>query len=253
MRASFFLAALLALSVAWAPDTATAQDEDTRYIYAVYYECGPNTAEAVATIRDDFGPIIQRKIDAGAMTAWGLYRHNTGNSWTLVLYLTGDDVGSLNTALEEAGAEYFGDHPDESAALNEACPNHEDYIWTSELSSGPEAGAGQQSPTAAMSVYWVCEMNREAVADMIVEHVWAPYLDQQVADGKLTGWTWNEHYIGGEIRRLLNRTAANHEALMTARDEMIEADLAPAAIGAEFSDICYSHQDNLYDIVTTSP
>ena len=71
----------LALS---APQIATAQEEEpVPAVYAVYFQCEPaKTARASEIILDSWGPIVQARIDAGQLLAWGSLSHHTGGSWS---------------------------------------------------------------------------------------------------------------------------------------------------------------------------
>lgn len=243
--------ALLILPMA---GTATAQDEDSAYVYASYYECGPGMGEALRTLREDWGPIIQRKIDAGAVAAWGVLTHDTGNPWSMAIYEVGDDLGALMTALDEAIAEYFEAHSEAGAQFGRTCPRHEDYIWATGVGSEAGAGVAQDRAEAAMSVYWVCDEGTEALADLVVESLWAPVLNRQVAEGKLHSWGWLEHWVGGEYRRLLVTDGADHATLLEARNEFLEATAAEdAALAGAFSSVCNGHTDILWDVAVSAP
>jgi hypothetical protein len=255
MRLSTRLAALAgALFVLPLAAGASAQEDETAYVYASYYQCSGGLNDAIATLRDDWGPIVQSHMDADHISAWGVLTHATGNPWTMAIYHVGPEIGALNTALDQALATYFEQHPEEGAQFGENCPTHEDYIWTTGLGSEPGAAVAQDRTTAGMSVYWVCDEGKEAVADLIVENVWAPIYDQQVTDGLINSWGWLSHFVGGEYRRLLVVDGADHSTLLEARNQALEATGAEnAALAAAFSDVCNGHTDILWDIAISVP
>ncbi len=110
---------------------------------------------------------------------------------------------------------------------------------------------GRQS--AAISVYYVCDEGREAVADLIVENVMGPALDRQVQEGRINSWGWLSHFVGGKYRRLLTMDGADHTALLEARTQVIQETNAQGALIAEFNDVCNGHDDVLWNIRVARP
>ena len=81
-------------------------------------------------------------------------------------------------------------------------------------------------------------------------------LDKAVGDGKIASWSWLSHFIGGKYRRLQSMTGDSHKAVLSARDDLIEALYGgdePDAAAVEFSEICGSHSDYMWDTTLTSP
>lgn len=234
---------LLPLSVA-----ATAQEADTAFVYASYYECPGGAGQAAALIREGWGPIIQGHIQAGHVASYNVMTHDTGNEWTLALVHIGEDVNALLGALNEGIAEYAEQRPEDLERLGALCPRHEDYVWTTGPGNRTGAAVGQGRGAAGMSVYYICDEGREAVADLIVEHVWGPALDQQVSAGRLTSWAWLSHYLGGEYRRILVTDGPDQASLLAARDALIEAGAENPSVAAAFSEVCNGHQDVLWNV-----
>ena len=78
----------------------------------------------------------------------------------------------------------------------------------------------------------------------------ATVYNSHVGPGKLTGWSWLEHQVGGEYRRLLAMRGADHKAVLAAWGAIVdELDEKHDAASTEFSEICYTHQDYMWDIV----
>lgn len=230
-----------------------AQDDESAYVYASYYEC-TDVPRAVEMLRDGWAPLIQARMDAGDVSAWGVLTHDTGNRWSMAVYHVGEDRDGLNAALDEALAEYRETSADQMTRFREVCPSHEDYIWVTGPGSEEGAATGQGRPGAAMSVYFVCDEGREAVADLIVENVWAPVFDRQVSEGRLNSWGWLSHFIGGKYRRLLVTDAADHATLLDARDRILEESAAESgALASAFSDVCNGHTDILWNIAISRP
>ena len=139
--------------------------------------------------------------------------------------------------------------PDGATEFWEICDEHEDYVWSYVDGSAPAAEIVQDRPTAGMSVYWVCDQNQQAVADLIVENVMAKAWNAQVEAGLINAWSWYAHMIGDKYRRLLAVDGASHDALLEARENVIAwvGENEPA-LGSAFSNACNEHVDYLWNI-----
>jgi hypothetical protein len=239
---------LLAASV---PGLAMAQeDEPEPVIYGVYLQCEPaQAARASELIRESWGPIVQAHVDAGNIASWGALTHHTGGSWSRAVYLVGMDRSQLFQTLDETGAEWMEADPDGATEFWEICDEHEDYVWSYVDGSAPAEEIVQDRPTAGMSVYWVCDQNQQAVADLIVENVMAKAWNAQVEAGLINNWGWYAHVLGDKYRRLLAVDGASHNALLEARENVIGwvGENEPA-LGSAFSNACNEHVDYLWNI-----
>ena len=237
--------------------TAIAQDDEgpSNYIYATYHYCNTAGQEDADAVYDKIEkPIGDKMVADGKINAFGYLRHHTGGKWRRATYFSAPSVAALLDAQEAMNDAREAADPDnvEGAKFSAACPSHDDYIWASD---NVGTGAEDRGP-AGFSVYFVCNENRESRADEIVADHFAKSYDQLVADGKLASWGWSQHWVGGKYRRLLTMTAADHKALIAARDESIGllfGDDADQAIGEEFTDICGSHSDYMWDIAYENP
>lgn len=245
-------ASVLAMLCALHAAPLAAQQDDQMYIYGIYFQCAPGSVDdAVQSIRDHWTPSMTEHVDAGDLSAHGALTHSTGNEWSLVLYHVGSDLNAVTEAVQSGGS--YEENPEASAAFDEACPTHEDYVWTTSLSSEPVAEAAADRAEAAMSVYWVCDEGKEAAADLIFESVMADAWNEQVEAGLVNSWSWNEHYLGGKYRRLLAIDGPDHASLLEARTNVIEAGAESPGLMSVFSDVCNGHQDNLYDVQISLP
>jgi hypothetical protein len=241
-------ALLLAASV---PSLAAAQEDDPQpIVYGVYLTCEPaETARASELILESWAPIMQARVDAGDIRSWGSLTHHTGGSWSRAVYLVAMDRARLFQTLNETGAEWMEADPEGAAEFWEICDEHEDYVWTYVDGSAPAADIVRERPGAAMSVYWVCDQNQQAVADLIVENVMAKAWNAQVEAGLINNWSWYAHMIGDKYRRLLAVDGASHDALLEARENVIAwvGENEPA-LGSAFSNACNEHVDYLWNI-----
>lgn len=241
-----------------APIAATAQEEDegpASYLYATYHYCSTHGQGRADEIYEQSNkPIYEQMLADGKITSYGWLSHHTGGKWRRVSYYAAPTLDALLDAGDAFGEAAEAADPD--GALNKefgkACPNHDDYIWAS---SSVGTGATARGP-AGFSVYFICDENRESRADEIVAEHFAPHYDKAVKDGKLTSWGWSEHWVGGKYRRLLTTTSSDHKTGLNARNELINSVFGSEemeAIGEEFTDICGSHSDYMWDIVHEKP
>ena len=236
----------MALAVA-APLGAVAEEEKDTFIYATYFYCDTATQEkADELVAKNTKPIYDAAVEDGTITGWGWLSHHTGGQWRRIQYHMSDSIGGL---LE--GQETLAKRSEAAGVSNdgfaEICGAHDDYIWQMESGNGLTDKRGKVS----LSVYQVCDIAKEERADEIVETVFAPVYNKAVSDSKITSWGWSSHVVGGEYRRLATMSADNWEQLLTARGEILEAIYADGENkeAAEFSTICDSHSDYMWEIV----
>lgn len=237
----------LALAIAM-PASMVAQeekDEKETFIYATYFYCKTAMQEkADELIKKNTAPIYDAAVKDGTISGWGWLAHHTGGKWRRVQYHTSDSIAGLLKA-QEVLAERAADSADDGFA--EICGAHDDYIWQSESGNALKDDRGK----AAMSVYHVCNIKNEEKADEIVEKIFAPVYDKALADGKIKSWGWSSHVVGGEYRKLSTMTGESFEQVLAARGEILEAIYGDGdnAAANEFSDICTSHSDYLWEVV----
>jgi hypothetical protein len=246
-------ALMLAASV---PGAAYGQDDEApMIIYASYFTCDASqNARAGEIIRDTWAPVAQAHIDAGDLAAWGSIVHNTGGSWSRAIYHAASDRAVLFNTLDQMVAEWGESSPEAAAEFGEACETHEDYVWTNVNGSSAPSEVVADRSGAGLSVYWECDAGRGALIDLLAETVFAPAWDAQVESGLVNSWSWHAHLIGDKYRRLFVADGADHETLLTARDNVIEwVGDNYAGLGAEFTNVCNSHVDYLWDIEMAAP
>jgi hypothetical protein len=113
--------------------------------------------------------------------------------------------------------------------------------------------AQEQGATASYvyATYFACSPDGESRADEIVSSSFKPHYDAAVEQGDIQGWTWMQHYVGGNWRRVLVIIADDISSLLDASGALGEiiSDQTPEA-GRVFSSICSSHDDYIWE---TSP
>jgi hypothetical protein len=201
-------------------------------------------------MRQTFFPIFDKHVAAKRLTGWGWMAHNLGGYWRRVGFM----VAPSQDAVLDAQAAVLKDMQAQTQAfaeLSRICPRHEDYIWRQVASSEREGQGPAPRSTARMAVYYECAIARQSRVDTLVTQALAPIWNQHVKADALNSWGWHEHVIGGKYRRLLLLNGGNHKALLTAVESILaQTRRERQAEGREFSEICHSHQDYLWDIRT---
>ena len=239
------LVSILSLALT-APAAVVAQDEKDEpetFIYATYFYCEASRLDEVDEMVDKVtAPLYDAGVKDGTLGGWGWLTHHTGGKWNRIFYHVSDSMENLFKG-QSTMAERSKDAND---GFNEICGLHDDYIWQSVVNNGLTADRG----TAGLSVYHVCDINREERADEIVKNVFAPLYNKAVKDGKIKSWGWSTHVIGGKYRKLGTMTGDSFSDVLKARGEILEAAYGDGdnADANEFSDICTSHSDYLWGV-----
>ena len=234
----------LAVATPFGVFDADHEEEKETYIYASYFYCKNSMFEELdAELAEHVAPVYDAAVKDGTLGGWGWLAHHTGGTWNRIFYHVSDSVAGLLKA-QDTMAERSKDVPDE--AFSAACGIHDDYIWQSVATNGTMGKRGK----VGLSAYHVCDMGREDRADELVKTVFAPAYDKAVSEGKITSWGWSSHVIGGKYRKLSTMSGDSFESILAARDEILEALYGEGGNDAarEFTDICGSHSDYLWEI-----
>mgnify|MGYP001822562058 CR=1 FL=1 len=248
-------AAVLALA-ALTPVVGLAQEDEAArpYVYGIYYQCDVTRQElADEIVEAAFSGAYDAALEAGQIQSWGWLAHHTGNEWRRLLYHSAPDLDGLFATLESTSGAIDEANPEMARALGDICGSHVDYVWRYVIGSRAD-NLPEDRGDAAFSVYYNCKMSKEQRADEIVTDVFAPVFNRHVGAGKLESWGWMEHMIGGEYRRIWTMSGAEHSDVLDARDA-IYTELMESYRDAmqEFDEICYSHQDMMWNIVMEAP
>jgi len=252
MKSRLTLAAALAALLAPLPAIAQEEEPDPA-VFGAYFHCNESTeARADTIIAESIGPILDRHMDSGAISAWGWYAHHTGGHWRRLLYMVSSDVPSVMLARDALIDDMIAEAGEATTELTQVCPSHDDYVWTVAAGSDPALEQGRGS--VALSSYMVCDFTEEDRASRIVDEVFADVYNKHVEEGTITGWSWLEHNIGGQYRRISVIDAPDLSSLLAARgaifDDLFEEN--PIALD-RFSQICDSHTDYIWDMQITKP
>ena len=110
------------------------------------------------------------------------------------------------------------------------------------------------TPSFVYATFFECDVSRQERADEIVEEILAPIYNSHVKEGGLASWGWLKHYVGGKWRRAVTTTATDVKTLLAARNAiMAEVNEKAKAASDEFSEICGSHQDYIWNVVHEKP
>ena len=252
MKSRLTLAAALAALLAPLPAIAQEEEPDPA-VFGTYFHCNESReARADTIIAESIGPILDRHMAAGAISAWGWYAHHTGGHWRRLLYMVSADVPSVMLARDALIDDMIAEAGDAATELTEVCPSHDDYVWTVAAGSDPTLEQGR--PSVALSTYMVCDFTEEDRASRIVENVFADVYNKHLEEGTITGWSWLEHNIGGQYRRISVIDAPDLSSLLAARGAIFEDLFEENPIALDrFSQICDSHTDYIWEMQITKP
>ena len=246
---------LLAAVIPAFPALAQDQGDQTLYAYATYFICSPDgESRADEIINSSFKPHYDAAVKHGDISSWSWMQHYIGGKWRRVLVITAADMDAILDASGALGEIVQDQTPEAGRAFSGICSSHEDYIWETvgDVSTGTAAGARGD---ADFTAYFRCDASNEDRADELVREVFGPVYARYVENGKLATWNWLKHHVGGDFRRILTMTAADHKALMKARAEILAEfdDRRTERALKEFNQICHSHHDYLWDIIHETP
>ncbi len=256
-KINIFVAAVIvgAISVAcMAQEEEEEQEGPIAFTYATYLYCNlTGLSDADEHLKEVEAPVYDQLVEEGVISTWGWLAHHTGGKWRRIFYFQNETLDGLLDGLDAIQERITALDEDEEEVGEDPCQEHDDYIWTVELTS-QEPGEGRAD--AGLSVYYVCNENKEERADELFESTLAPLLDKAIEDGKIASWGWSAHFIGGKYRRLQTVTGTDHKAILAARGDILEGLYGgdePNAGAVEFTSICGSHSDYMWDIQLETP
>jgi hypothetical protein len=238
------------------PTIAMAQGEEEKslgFVYATYFYCDAGKAErADEIVKKIDAPNFEKAVDDGTIQSWGWIAHHTGGLWRRLQYYSAPTLNGLLDAQEAMQGDRDAKTEKLADEFGSICNAHQDYIW--ERLAGSRGSGDDSSGAASFSVYYVCDESREERADEIFKNDFAPIFDKFVEDGKIANWGWMSHWVGGKYRRLQTVSGSDHKSLLAARGELIEAMYGDDnEAGAEFTSICGSHEDYMWDVQIEKP
>jgi hypothetical protein len=237
------------LSIGLFSVSCMAQDDEapSRFIYGTYLYCDVATQADMDTIvAATEAPVFDQWVEDGKMTGWGYYKHYIGGRWRRLQYHTAASMEELMENQDAIFNEIYANNPGGGQARSNACGGHDDYIWAVDQGSGLPASL----PAASLSVYHVCTLTGQQRADEIFTEVYAPKLNELVEKGDIAAWGWNQHRLGGRYRRLATISGADRASVVAANGQVIQhVNENHSALAEEFSSICGSHTDYLWDVV----
>ena len=253
LRRTVGIVALMGVLVV--PVSAWAQEEEAvrPFVYATYFECDVADQELADMLVESVqAPIYDAAVEDGTISAWGWMSHHTGGKWRRALYYMAPTTDALLAAQKTIAGRVDELNSQAAARFTRICGAHEDYIWRSLAASGGADNIDDATNPgdAGISQYMVCKMSEQERADEIVEAVFGPVYDAQIAAGNLVSWGWLGHQVGGEYRRLFTLRGQDHPDLLETWGTAInELEKNRAAEMNEFNEICYTHQDYMWNIV----
>ena len=234
---------------------AQSDEQQVAYAYVTYFNCDPATeARADEIIKRNYAPHYDAAVEQGDIAQWSWLAHFVGGEWRRALVLTALDMDNLLDASGALGEIIEESTPEAGRVFTEVCAEHVDYIW--QATPGLDGtSVGDARGKAGYSIYMACDMGREERADTIVRESLAPVYNSFVENGSLISWTWLQHYVGGEFRRLLAMTGDDHKALTKVRAQLVQEmqDRKYKRAFDELNEICPQHQDYMWDVQAETP
>jgi len=243
--------ALIILSLV--PLSAIAQDDEgpQGFSYVTYYVCDVATQGNMDNIvENNESAVFDKWVEEGKLMSWGYLSHFTGGRWRRAQYHVSSTMEEALQNQADIFREIYSDNREGGQARSEACGAHDDYLWSLNQGSPPGTDRGDVS----LSVYFVCNVADQSRADEIFAETYAPKLNEMQEEGRIGSWGWQSHALGGKYRRLQTVTGEDHASVTAAQfDALQHVNQNYPGLAREFSQICDSHTDYLWDIVHESP
>ena len=235
------------------PVIAAAQDAPAPqgYSYVTYYVCDmAEQGNMDNIVESNEYAVFDKWVEDGKLLSWGYLSHFVGGRWRRAQYHVSPTLEEALRNQREILGETYADNRAGGQARAEACKAHDDYLWTMDQGSPPGTDRGSVS----LSVYFECSAADQMRADEIFAQTYAPKLTEMQKEGKIASWGWQSHVLGGKYRRLQTVTGDGHAAVTAARFDALQyVNKNHRELAREFSLICDSHTDYLWDIVHESP
>jgi hypothetical protein len=252
-----FLLSLALLFIA-APALAQddAMDEATPTFITTVHQCDlAKLDDLVEHDRERSLPILQALVDDGSILSAGNARHQWGDEFNLMTWISGDDMASALAGWEAAVSQYGDTYPDDTM-FGEVCPTHRDYFYTRRAWSArenPPAVDPENPPTLAVS-YYSCDWSM--IGDLVEDYreKSTPIAQALVNEGALGTEGLYTHDWGDEWNVVITRTAADIGALDSALStfgERYEAEHGEDAPNM-LEEHCSAHKDNVYWMVMST-
>lgn len=251
-RIGFMPAIVLAAALVLPAQRVLAQDAEPVIIFGQYLRCNmTQESRADEIVRDVYGPVIDKHVEAGHLRGWAWFQHVQGGAWRRLLSLVGTDMDAMIDARASIISELGSEHGEAMAELGSICGSHDDYIWSSVVTAPPNPDA--VPGTATLSAYHACDASKERRADHIFEQLLAPIYQKHVDMGHLSGWAFYRHVSGGIFRRLETFGGPDHKTLvkMLAAIYQEASETDPLAMN-EYRSICSWHTDYWWNNATAA-
>lgn len=251
-----FLLLLLPLALLFTTPTLAQDNEALPIFISSRYQCDMAGLDAlVERHRERALPILQELVDDGTIISAGAARHQWGDEFNLLTWMSGTDMEAALAGWEAATSRYAELYPDDNLFI-ETCPKHRDQfsarqVWSSQ-ENGPDIDP-ENPPTLAISSY-ICDFQAmEGIVDDYREKS-MPIAQALVSEGALGSEGVYTHEWGGEWNLDITRTAADIGALDRALNTFGER--YQSEHGAEAANLleehCRAHKDNVYWITMST-
>jgi hypothetical protein len=232
---------------------ASAQDAADAVIFGAYYECNQATeSRADELFESTIAGVYDKHLAAGHLLSYGWLSHQIGDRYRRLGYMVAPDMNTMLDTRDAIIEDLQTNHAEAAGEFNSICTSHDDYIWSRVASSNPDMTA--ERPEIGISQYYYCNVAKETDADAIVQEAFAPILNRHVEAGNINSWAFHSHVMGGPFRRLFVIDGADAKSVMAAWGQInqdLQAEVGDAA--TEFSEICGTHHDYMWNIDVSKP
>jgi len=184
------------LALLLAPQQLAAQEaeEPTSLVYLAFYKVSfADLEEWISGYHTYMVPVLEELRDEGVIQSWTVFQHHTGGEYNWRSAIIVSDWSKFDTFWNEYLARLSERLGDDAGLFGDMIQAHYDEIWDineSHESDGPPAQYMYES-LFQVSFSDMEEWNR------IWSEKSAPYLDQAMEEGILSGWIVLGHNTGG--------------------------------------------------------
>jgi hypothetical protein len=114
-------------------------------------------------------------------------------------------------------------------------------------------GQEEDSKPYVYAIYYTCDVERQELADEIVDLVYAPAYNAAVEAGEIQSWGWLTHHTGSEWRRLMYHAAPDMSSLLSSLEAINgSVDEKYPEMTRALGGICNAHVDYIWQVNTGS-
>ncbi len=113
------------------PDAPSLDEDNPPTLALSHYRCEyPAIGEIIENYRERAQPIAQSVVDEGKLMGRGLYTHNWGDEWNVMVAVSGEDLPNVLDGIQAFADGYAAAHGEDARnPIQEHCSAHKDNIY----------------------------------------------------------------------------------------------------------------------------